>query len=42
MAIRVPKKTKKQRVNRKTGFTDIEWEGWEKWSGQKFHRTKHQ
>lgn len=41
MAIRVPKKTKKQRVNRKTGFTDIEWEGWEKWSGQKFHRTKH-
>ena len=41
MAIKIPRKSKKQRVNRKTGFADVDWTGWEKWDGVKFHRTKH-
>ena len=40
MAIKIPRKSKKQRVNRKTGFADVDWAGWEKWDGQKIHRTK--
>lgn len=38
MAVKVPRKTKKQRVNRKTGFEDPNFEGCERWSGEKFHR----
>lgn len=40
MAIRVPRKKKAQRVNRKTGFADQSWDGWEKWSGKKFHTLR--
>ncbi len=38
MAVKVPRKTKKQRINRKTGFEDPVFEGCERWSGQKYHR----
>ena len=38
--VKVPRKSKKQRVNRKTGFVDQDWTGWEKWEGKKFHMTK--
>ena len=38
--IKVPRKSKKQRVNRKTGFVDQDWTGWEKWDGKKFHTIK--
>ena len=37
---KIPRKSRKQRVNRKTGFTDQDWTGWEKWDGQKFHKIK--
>ena len=35
---KIPRKSRKQRVNRKTGFTDQDWTGWEKWDGQKFSK----
>lgn len=38
--IKVPRKKKAQRVNRKTGFEDVVWEGCERWSGEKFHRLR--
>ena len=38
--VKIPRKSRKQRVNRKTGFVDVDWNGWETWTGEKFHRTK--
>lgn len=38
--VKIPRKSRKQRVNRKTGFVDVDWTGAEKWDGIKFHRTK--
>lgn len=38
MALKAPKKSRKQKVNRKTGFEDPNFEGCERWSGEKFHR----
>lgn len=38
--IKVPKKKPRQKVNRNTGFQDQDWTGWEKWSGDKFHRLR--
>ena len=35
--IKVPKKSKKQKVNRKLGFEDPVFEGCEGWSGKKYH-----
>lgn len=38
MALKAPRKSKKQKVNRKMGFEDAVFEGCERWSGEKFHR----
>lgn len=38
MAVKIPRKTKKQKVNRKTGFEDPVFEGCERWSGEKYHQ----
>ena len=38
MALKAPRKTRKQKVNRKMGFEDAVFEGCERWSGEKFHR----
>ena len=37
---KIPRKSRKQRVNRKTGFVDQDWTGWESWDGKKFHTLK--
>jgi hypothetical protein len=38
IGVKIPKKKPRASVNRKTGFTDPVWTGWERWSGEKFHR----
>jgi hypothetical protein len=38
MALKAPKKTRKQKVNRKTGFEEPNFENCERWSGEKYHR----
>jgi hypothetical protein len=38
MALKAPRKTRKQKINRKTGFEDPVFEGCERWGGEKYHR----
>lgn len=38
IGVKIPKKKPRAKVNRKTGFADPVWTGWERWSGEKFHR----
>lgn len=37
-SVKIPRKSAKSRVNRKLGFEEPSFDGWERWSGEKFHR----
>lgn len=36
--IRIPKKNRRAKLNRDTGYEDPSFDGWETWSGEKFHK----
>ena len=36
--IRIPRKSRRAKLNRETGFEDPNFDGWETWSGEKFHK----
>lgn len=36
--VKIPSKKAKSRVNRKLGFEEPSFEGWERWSGEKYHQ----
>ena len=37
-SVKVPRKSTKSRVNRKLGFEEPSFDGWERWSGEKYHQ----
>lgn len=37
-AVKIPKKSAKSRVNRKLGFEEPSFDGYERWNGEKYHR----